>query len=92
MPCALGATTLRRASHDYTRYRLVASDMAVLAVVVLFAAINAVLAYIACSQYQFYPTASVLVAWWGVCSYALMMLIPVVLLLRREWWLWRSLR
>ena len=75
----------------YKRYRLVASDTAVLMVVVLFAAINAVLVYIACSQYQFYPTASVLVAWWGYVPYALMMLIPVVLY-AKEWWLWRSLR
>lgn len=75
----------------YKRYRFAADDMAVVAVIALFAAVNAVLAYAACSQYQFYPTASVLVAWWGYIPYALMMLIPVALY-AKEWWLWRSLK
>ena len=75
----------------YKRYRFAADDMAVVAVIALFAAVNAVLAYVACSQYRFYPTASVLVAWWGYVPYALMMVIPVALC-AREWWLWRSLK
>ena len=66
----------------YKRYRFTAADTAVVVAVGVFALVNAVLVYTACSQYQFYPTASVLVAWWGSIPYALMMLIPVVLCLR----------
>lgn len=75
----------------YKRYRFTAADTAVVVAVGVFALVNAVLVYTACSQYQFYPTASVLVAWWGYTPYALMMLIPVVLYVK-EWWLWRSLK
>ena len=75
----------------YKRYRFASADAAVVAVTATFALVNAVLVYTACSQYQFYPTASVLVAWWGYIPYALMMLIPVVLYVK-EWWLWRSLK
>lgn len=75
----------------YKRYRFASADVAVVAVVATFALVNAVLVYIACSQYQFYPTASVLVAWWGYIPYALMMLVPVALYVK-EWWLWRSLK
>lgn len=75
----------------YKRYRFASADAAVVAVVATFALVNAVLVYTACSQYQFYPTASVLVAWWGYIPYALMMLVPVALHVK-EWWLWRSLK
>ena len=75
----------------YKRYRFASADVAVVAVVATFALVNAALVYIACSQYQFYPTASVLVAWWGYIPYALMMLVPVALYVK-EWWLWRSLK
>ena len=81
---------MRRAPY-YKRYRFASADAAVVAVVATFALVNAVLVYIACSQYQFYPTASVLVAWWGYIPYALMMLVPVALYVK-EWWLWRSLK
>ena len=75
----------------YKRYRFASADAAVVAVTATFALVNAVLVYTACSQYQFYPTASVLVAWWGYIPYALMMLVPVALHVK-EWWLWRSLK
>ena len=75
----------------YKRYRFSSADAAVVAVTATFALVNAVLVYTACSQYQFYPTASVLVAWWGYIPYALMMLVPVALYVK-EWWLWRSLK
>ncbi|MFR3273903.1 MAG: hypothetical protein ACLTQI_08945 [Slackia sp.] len=95
---ASSAAAMRARGYDcgarrttYKRYRFAADDMAVVAVIALFAAVNAVLAYVACSQYRFYPTASVLVAWWGYVPYALMMLIPVALY-AKEWWLWRSLK
>lgn len=75
----------------FKRYRFGAADAAVVFVVAAFALANAVLVYVACSQYRFYPTASALIAWWGYIPYALMMLIPVALYVK-EWWLWRSLK
>ena len=76
----------------YKRYRFASADAAVVAVVATFALVNAVLVYIACSQYRCLPDGERAgVAWWGYIPYALMMLVPVALYVK-EWWLWRSLK
>ena len=74
---------------SYRRFRLKAADVAVLASVLALAAVNAPLVALACGQYAFYPTLSVLVVWWGYLPYAALMAVPVVLQ-AKEAWQWRS--
>lgn len=75
----------------YKRYRFARQDALVIVAVALLAAANAFLAYVACSQFRFYPTTSTLVAWWGYLPYLVLMVLPVVLQVK-EWLLWRSLK
>lgn len=75
----------------YRRYRFGRADVFVLVVIVSLALANAFLIWVACSQYRFYPTMSMLRPWWGYLVYAAFLGIPVMLQLK-EWWQWRSLR
>ena len=49
----------------------------------------ALLAWVACSQYRFYPTMSLLVPWWGYVPYAVLALLPSACHLR-EVLAWRD--
>lgn len=66
----------------YTRYRFRASDAAALAGLVGAGVALGVIAWVATSQYAFYPTMSELVAWWGYAPYAAWMLMPAALHVR----------
>lgn len=73
----------------YKRFALSTCDIAVIASTVALAVLSAMLAWVACSQYQFYPVMSVLVFWWGYVPYAAFLLVPAALWLK-EWWQWKS--
>lgn len=60
----------------YTRYRFTSADAVSLLLLLAFGLLCALLAYVATSQYAFYPTMSRLVAWWGYVPYAAWMLVP----------------
>lgn len=55
------------------------SDALALLGIALLAAASALLVYVACSQWHFYPTMPRLVAWWGYLPYAALTLLPTVL-------------
>ena len=55
------------------------SDALALAGIVLLAAASALLVFVACSQWHFYPTMPRLVAWWGYVPYMVLALLPTVL-------------
>ena len=65
----------------YTRYRFGAHDALALAVLCASGAFCLLLAYVATSQFSFYPTMSRLLAWWGYVPYACWMLVPTAALL-----------
>lgn len=73
-----------------TTYRSVefrARDATTLLCVVLLLLVNAFLAYVACSQWRFYPTMPQLMAWWGYVPYAVQVLLPAALeLMGRSRW------
>ena len=73
-----------------TTYRSVefrGRDAAMLSCVVVFLLANAFLAYVACSQWRFYPTMPQLVVWWGYVPYAVQVLLPTALeLMGRSRW------
>ena len=73
---------LRRTT--YTRYRFTADDAAVVLALAAGAALSAAVSFAATSQFEFYPTMSSLVAWWGYAPYALWMLVPALLHVREE--------
>ena len=68
----------------YTRYRFTADDAIAVFALAAGAALSAVVSFAATSQFDFYPTMSSLVAWWGYAPYALWMLVPALLHVREE--------
>ena len=72
----------------YRRYRLGRDDSALLALIAVLFLANVGLELIACGQFEFYPSMSELVLWWGYAVYVLYLLIPVFVY-GREWLLWR---
>ena len=56
-----------------------ARDALITALIALFLLVCIFLAWVACSQYTFYPRASTLVCWWGYIPYGLYMLMPAFL-------------
>ena len=68
----------------YTRYRFTADDAAAVLALAAGAALSAAVSFAATSQFEFYPTMSSLVAWWGYAPYALWMLVPALLHVREE--------
>ena len=72
----------------YRRQRFALGDGALLAVVLVLTAASAFLAYVACSQFSFYPYMDTLVLWWGYIPYILLAAVPVILH-ARERLLWR---
>ncbi|MBE6469411.1 MAG: energy-coupling factor transporter transmembrane protein EcfT [Coriobacteriaceae bacterium] len=63
----------------YARHRFTASDAVALAAIACGGAVAAVLAWLAVSQYRFFPTMSALRPWWGYAVHACWMLVPTVL-------------
>ena len=55
------------------------SDALALAGIGLLAVTSAVLVYVACSQWRFYPTMPRLVVWWGYVPYAVLTFLPTAL-------------
>ena len=72
----------------YRRQRFAAGDCVLLAIILVLTAASAFLAYVACSQFTFYPYMDTLVLWWGYIPYILLAALPVVLY-ARERLLWR---
>lgn len=70
-----GATDHRT---SYQTYRLAGSDLAATVGICLLLALDAFLAWVACSQFRFYPTMPHLVAWWGYLPYAALMALPLL--------------
>lgn len=73
----------------YARFRLGASDAVVLAAVVALALASAVCAWLAFSDFSFYPVVAGVAPFWLYLPYALLMLVPPALWLR-DWLQWRS--
>ena len=63
----------------YRRCRFRARDGAALGVLAALVALNAVLAYAACTQFRFYPALSVLAVWWGYVPFAVLAFAPLAL-------------
>ncbi|MEG0072272.1 MAG: energy-coupling factor transporter transmembrane component T [Raoultibacter sp.] len=63
----------------YCRDRFRTGDGVVLGVLVALAALNAFLAFVACVQFQFYPTLSILTFWWGYVPYTALVATPILL-------------
>ena len=76
------ATGARRTT--YTRYRFTATDAIALASLLICGTACCLLAYIATSQFVFYPTMSCLVPWWGYVPLAAWMAVPTVLHILEE--------
>ena len=71
---ARGWGLTRRTS--YARYRWHPREYLVLGFLLVMIALNAVLMYIATSQFAYYPTMSQLHPWWGYLPYVAMLAIP----------------
>lgn len=71
-----GAATRRT---TYTRYAFRGADLCSLLALAVGGLVVALLAYAACSQFEFYPRLSTLVPWWGYVVYMGWMLVPSVL-------------
>lgn len=71
-----GATQSRT---SYRTWRFRTSDAVAMAIIGLLLALDALLAWVACAQFSFYPTMPRLVAWWGYVPYAALVLIPSAL-------------
>lgn len=63
----------------YARHRFTGADALRLLALLAAAAAMVGLAWLASSQYRFFPTMSALVPWWGYVPYALWMLVPTAL-------------
>ena len=64
---------------SYQPWAFRSSDAWALTFVVCLVGLCALLGWVACSQYRFYPTMSVLLPWWGYAPYALLSLLPCIL-------------
>lgn len=63
----------------YRRVRFRARDGVAAGALGALVAAAAFLAWVACSQFAFYPRLSTLVAWWGYAVYAILMFLPLLL-------------
>ena len=80
-----GARGLRT---TYALYRFRAHDGAVLGLLTVLAVASALLAWVAVSQFSFYPRMSTLLMWWGYAPCAVFLFLPVFLE-AKEWLPWR---
>lgn len=75
---ARGWSAARRRT-TYTRFHFTSADAARLAALAIGAVAVGFLAWVAASQYRYYPVMSGLVLWWGYAPYAAWMLVPAIL-------------
>ncbi len=61
----------------YQRYRFGSADLALTVSFALLGLVCAFLAWVACSQFAFYPTITPLIMWWGYVPYAGLLLLPL---------------
>lgn len=61
---------------SYRPDRFTSADMARVLVIAALALVAALLAWVACSQWRFYPTMPRLVAWWGYLPFAALCALP----------------
>ena len=73
----------------YRRYRLHNSDIYMLAFEAVAGLLTIVICAVATTQFEFYPTCSVLVAWWGYGAYAAWMMVPTGMYFYDAWMLRR---
>ena len=73
----------------YVRYVFRQRDGVACALLIFIVAINAFLAWVACSQFHFYPTTSMLVVWWGYIPFAFLAFLPIIAE-GIEWLRWRG--
>jgi energy-coupling factor transport system permease protein len=64
---------------SYRRYRFGSFDVGAGVTLTILVLLSGLLAWVACSQYRFYPTMSTLTLWWGYIPYALLMVAPLLL-------------
>ena len=69
---------------SYRSYYVRPADKIALAVLALLVAASAMLGWVACSQWRFYPTMPRLVAWWGYVPYMLLVALPTLAVLMGE--------
>lgn len=69
----------------YRRYRLHNSDIYMLAFEAVAGLLTIIICAVATTQFEFYPTCSVLVAWWGYAAYAAWMMIPACMYFYDVW-------
>jgi energy-coupling factor transport system permease protein len=65
-----------RARTSYRIERFKSSDAICVFALVALSILSAFLAWVACSQWHFYPTMPHLVAWWGYVPFALLTIVP----------------
>jgi len=73
------SSTRKRTS--YQRYRFGTYDTVVSLSLSVLVVVNALIAWAACTQFQFFPTLGSLALWWGYIPYALFMSMPLLLCL-----------
>ena len=79
---------VRGSRTTYALYRFRARDGVVLGLLVVLAAASVLLAWVAVSQFSFYPRMSTLLAWWGYVPCAVFLFLPAFLEVK-EWLTWR---
>lgn len=72
----------------YNRYRIRRADAAALAAILVLAAASVPGAWVAASQFSFYPILAGFAPWWAYVPYALFVLVPPALAFK-EWLQWR---
>ena len=66
------------ARSTYSRYRFRSRDGCALVMLGILVGLNAVLAFVACGQFSFYPKTSTLVFWWGYLVYVPLVFAPLI--------------
>lgn len=70
-------STKKRTTYQHHHFKM--RDGVLLAVLIIFLILNTLLAIVAVSQFEFYPTISTLVLWWGYIPYAAFAFLPLII-------------
>ncbi len=73
----------------YTRYRLRFDDIWALIFLAVLMVSSAVSAYVACSQFQFYPQMTGFAPWWSYIAYVIFVMLPIIAHVW-EWLRWHN--